>query len=67
MVYSITFVVVFVDFHKILVKSFRKLMFTKLYTCSFQTLVCFQMIFKFFCRGKEVIELPSFMTTDIQI
>lgn len=48
MAYSITFVVIFVGFHKIFVKSFRKLVFTELYTCFFQTLACFRMTFTFF-------------------
>lgn len=52
---SVPSVVIFVDFRKILVKSFRKLILTKLYTCSFQTLICFQMICKFFwtVRGRK--------------
>lgn len=57
------------DFHKISVMSFRKPIFTKLYTCSFQTVVCFQMICKSFWTAgvEEVVELPSFMAKDIRI
>lgn len=68
MAYSITLAVVFVGFHKIFVKSFRKLIFTELYTCFFQTLAYFQMTLHFSGQwGKEVIEQPLFLTKDIRI
>lgn len=69
MLYFTTFAVIAADFHKILVMSFRKPIFTNLYTCSFQTVVCFQMICKSFwiVGAEEVVELRSFMAKDIRI